>query len=156
MWTLFFIIVSRAAHVYPLMAWVSISFFCTNFFRSIGTAKRERKKRIDDPTSYHTPLNTWSSSLDFEGLSLMHVRTSFQTTTATGFFFFLDSSQAFREIMICTTMIIALLTIFIKGGATVKMLEILGIQRDVDPGPYVEKVPFLLVEFHFRIAQKTS
>lgn len=45
-----------------------------------------------------------------------------------------------REVMVCTTMIIALLTIFIKGGLTVKMLEFLGIQRDVDPAPYVEKL----------------
>jgi hypothetical protein len=38
-------------------------------------------------------------------------------------------------------MMIALITIFLKGGFTLKMLEILGIQKDVDPGPYVEKVP---------------
>jgi hypothetical protein len=41
---------------------------------------------------------------------------------------------------VCTTMVIALLTIFIKGGFTIRMLEILGIPSGVDPSPYVEKV----------------
>jgi hypothetical protein len=48
--------------------------------------------------------------------------------------------HSLREVVICTTMVIALITIFIKGGFTIKMLELLGIQRGVDPGPYVEKV----------------
>jgi hypothetical protein len=48
--------------------------------------------------------------------------------------------MSLREVVICTTMVIALITIFIKGGFTIKMLELLGIQRGVDPGPYVEKV----------------
>ena len=55
-------------------------------------------------------------------------------------------SVADREVIVCTTMVIALVTIFIKGGLTIKVLELLGIQRGVDPGPYVEKVCDTCVE----------
>ena len=39
-----------------------------------------------------------------------------------------------------TTMIIALVTILVKGGFTIRMLEILSIETGVDAQPFADKV----------------
>lgn len=116
MWTLFFIIAGRAAHVYPLMAWV-------NWYREKRAKEKNRRPNLVPYSTQHMVF--------FSGL-----RGAVAYACANIF----PDNNGNREIMICTTMVIALLTIFLKGGFTVKMLEILGIQRDVDPGPYVEKL----------------
>mmetsp|Transcript_23901 Transcript_23901/g.24496 ORF Transcript_23901/g.24496 Transcript_23901/m.24496 type:complete len:590 (-) Transcript_23901:340-2109(-) len=115
-WTLFFIIVGRACHVYPLMAWV-------NWYREKRAKEKNRRPNL-------VPLST-QHMVFFAGL-----RGAVAYACANIF----PDNNGNREVMVCTTMVIALITIFLKGGFTVKMLEILGIQRDVDPGPYVEKL----------------
>jgi hypothetical protein len=45
-----------------------------------------------------------------------------------------------RDVIITSTMMIALITIFVNGGATVAALSYLGIPIGVDPKPYVESV----------------
>jgi hypothetical protein len=44
------------------------------------------------------------------------------------------------DIIITSTMVIALITIFVNGGLTMKALEVLGIPIGVDPKPYIESV----------------
>jgi len=45
-----------------------------------------------------------------------------------------------RETILCTTIVIALLTIFLKGGGTQRALELLDIETDVDPQPFADRV----------------
>jgi NhaP-type Na+/H+ or K+/H+ antiporter len=45
-----------------------------------------------------------------------------------------------RAIIICTTMVIALVTILVKGGLTVRMLKYLEIPTGVDAQPFADKV----------------
>lgn len=45
-----------------------------------------------------------------------------------------------REVVVTTTMVIALVTILLKGGYTVRMLENLKIQTGVDAQPFADKV----------------
>jgi NhaP-type Na+/H+ or K+/H+ antiporter len=45
-----------------------------------------------------------------------------------------------REMIVTTTMVVALGTILLKGGFTIKMLEILDIQTGVDAQPFADKV----------------
>lgn len=45
-----------------------------------------------------------------------------------------------RDVIITTTMVIALATILLKGGFTVRMLQILNIPTGVDAQPFADKV----------------
>eukprot|EP00602_Paraphysomonas_sp_CaronLab_P002759 CAMPEP_0185025184 /NCGR_PEP_ID=MMETSP1103-20130426/8241_1 /TAXON_ID=36769 /ORGANISM="Paraphysomonas bandaiensis, Strain Caron Lab Isolate" /LENGTH=601 /DNA_ID=CAMNT_0027558333 /DNA_START=54 /DNA_END=1856 /DNA_ORIENTATION=- len=116
LWTLLLIVVSRATHVYPLLTMVN------NY--------RERRARQKNRRPNLIPKNTMHMVF-FSGL-----RGAVAYACANIF----PDEKDNRDVIVCTTMVVALITIFVKGGFTIKMLELLGIPRGVDPGPYVEKL----------------
>lgn len=124
-WTFVLIIVSRAAHVYPLLSWV-------NWYRDKRARAKNRRPNLIPRATKHMVF--------FSGL-----RGAVAYACANIF----PDENGNREVIICTTMVIALVTIFVKGGFTIKMLELLGIQRGVDPAPYVEKLKKMAKPYKF-------
>lgn len=132
LWTLFLIIISRAMHVYPLLSWV-------NWYREKRAREKNRRPNLIPRSTKHMVF--------FSGL-----RGAVAYACAN---IFPDINHN-REVVVCTTMVISLITIFIKGGFTIKMLELLGIQRGVDPGPYVEKLKKMAKPYKFLLWEQKN
>ena len=118
-WTFLIIIVGRGLHVYPLLGLV-------NRYRTKRARLKNREPVLITQNTKHMVF--------FSGL-----RGAVAYACANIF----PDEKGNRDIIVTTTMIIALTTILLKGGFTIRMLQILNIDKGVDPQPFADKVCFV-------------
>lgn len=109
----------RAMHVYPLLEWV-------NHYREKRAVVKNRRPNL-------IPMRT-KHMVFFSGL-----RGAVAYALANIF----PDNLGNRNLFVATTMVMVLITIFINGGLTVKVLNYLGIDKDVNFSEYVEQVIYI-------------
>ena len=131
-WTFVLIIVGRGLHVYPLLALV-------NRYR---TKRALLKKRTPTLISQNTKHMVFFSGL----------RGAVAYACANIF----PDENGNRSIVITTTMIISLVTILCKGGFTIRMLQILDIEKGVDPQPFADKLKMSAKPYRFLLWEQRN
>lgn len=131
-WTFLIIIVGRGLHVYPLLGLV-------NRYRTKRAKLKNREPVLISQNTKHMVF--------FSGL-----RGAVAYACANIF----PDEKGNREVIVTTTMIIALVTILLKGGFTISMLDILNIEKGVDAQPFADKLKVTAKPYRFLLWEQKN
>lgn len=126
-WTILWMIIARACHVYPLLHLV-------NNYREKRAKQKGRRPNL-------IPMKTMHMTC-FAGL-----RGAVAYACANIF----PDDKGHRNVIITSTMMIAILTIFINGGLTINALKFFNIETGVDFTPYVESLKKVAKPYKFLV-----